>query len=84
MQPGEVEVPAVHDVDRAGLEAQHVQQVHVAYLAVADVNEPRYGPAKVQQRVQLDGGLGGAKRRPVEQAQAKVDGAGVQGLDCVV
>jgi hypothetical protein len=39
-------------------------------LAVADVNERGDRAAQVQQRVQLDGGLGRAKRRPVEQAQA--------------
>ena len=38
-------------------------------------------PAQVQQRVQLDGGLGRAKRRPVEQAQAQIDGGGVQRID---
>jgi hypothetical protein len=34
-----------------------------------------------QQRVQLDGRLGGAKRRPLEQAQTQIDGGGVQRID---
>ena len=37
--------------------------------------------AQVQQRVRPDGSLGGAKRRPVEQAQAEIDGGGVQRMD---
>ena len=84
IQPIEIQVAPVHDVERAGLDGQHVQHVDVAHLAVADVDEGRDGPAQVQQRVQLDGGLGGAKRRPVEQAQTQVDGGGVQGIDGVV
>lgn len=39
---------------------------------------------QVQQRVQLDGCLGGAKRRPLEQGQTQIDGAGVQRVDGVV
>ena len=41
-------------------------------------------PPQVQQRVQLDGGLGGSKRRPLEPAQTQVDGAGVQRAHGVV
>ena len=34
--------------------------------------------AQVQQGVQLDGRFGRAKRRPVKQAQAQIDGAGIE------
>lgn len=37
--------------------------------------------AQVQQSVHLHGRLGGAKRRPVEQTQAQIDGGGIQGVD---
>jgi len=84
VQPREVHVAAIHHVEGAGLQAEHVQHVHVVQLAVADVDEGGNGAAQVQQRVQLDGRLGGAKRRPVEQAQAQIDGAGVQRVDGVV
>ena len=53
-------------------------------LAVADVDERRNRAAQVQQRVQFDGRLGRAKRRPVEQGQAQIDGGGVQGINRVV
>ena len=46
-------------------------------LAIADVNERWNGPTQIQQRVQLDGGLG-RTRCPVEQAQAQVDGGGIK------
>ena len=41
-------------------------------------------PPQAQQRVQLDGGLGESKRRPLEPAQAQVDGVVVQRAHGVV
>lgn len=64
VQPLEVEVAAVHDVERASFDVQRVQHVHVVQLAVAEVDERGNRPAQVQQRAQLDGRLGGSKRRP--------------------
>ena len=84
VQPREIDMAAVHHVERTSLEAQHVEHVHVVQLAVADMDEGRYGAAQVQQRVQLDGRLGRAKRRPGKQAQTQIDGAGVQRIDGVV
>ena len=53
----------------------------IVQLAVADVDARRDRAAQVQQRVQREGRLGGAKRRPVAQAQAEIDGGGVQRID---
>ena len=41
-------------------------------------------PPQVQQRVQLDGGFGGAEQRPRKHRQAQVDGGRVQRVDRVV
>lgn len=59
VQTHKVHVAAIHHIERAGLEAQHVQHVHIVQLAVADVDEGRNGATQVQQRVQLDGRFGG-------------------------
>ena len=48
------------------------------------MDEDRDGPTQVQQRVQLDSRLGGAKRCPVEQRQAQIDGRGIQGVDGII
>ncbi len=68
----------IHDVKAACLGNQDVEHIDLSHLAVADVNESRNRPAQIQQRVHLYRRLGGAKRGPVEQAQAQVDGSGVQ------
>ncbi len=81
VQPREVQVTAVHDVKSPSFDGQDVEHLDIAHLAVADVDEGGNGAAQVQQRVHLHRRFGGAKRRPIEQTQAQVDGRGVQCVD---
>jgi hypothetical protein len=84
MQALEVEIATVHDVERTGLRNQQIEHIDVVQLAIADVDEGRDGTTQVEQRVQLDGRLGGPKRCPGEQRQAQIDGRGIQCVDRVV
>ena len=81
VQPLEVEIAAIHDVERAGLGQQLIEDVDLVHLAVADVEEGRDVAAQIEQRVQLDRRLGRAKRRPRKHRQAQIDGGRVQGID---
>ena len=83
-QPGEVRVAPIHQVKRARLQHQMVHNIDFVRLAVADVNEAGDVASQVQQRVQLDGRLGRAKRCPGKHRQTQVDGAGVERVDCRV
>jgi hypothetical protein len=65
-KPLVVDVSAIHDVDASRLDRQYVEHAYVVHLAVRDVDEGRNRAAQIEQRVQLDGGLGGAERRPTE------------------
>ena len=84
IKPFEVEVSPVHDVESARLGQQQVQNVDVVQFAIADVEKRRDVAPQVQQRVQLDGRLGRAKRSPSKYRQAKIDGAGIQSVDRVL
>ena len=57
MQPLEVDIAAVHDVEGAGLGYQQVEHIDVVQFAVADVQERGTVAAQVQKRMQLDGSL---------------------------
>ena len=83
-QASKVQVAPVHNVERAGLQNQDVQHIDLVHLAVADVNEGGNRALVVQQGVRLDGCLGFAKRRPVEQAQTQIDVGGIQCVDRVL
>ena len=80
-ESAEVQVTPVHHVKRSRFDGQDVEYLDVAHLAIADVNEGRNRPAQIQQRVHLHRRLGAAKRRPVEQTQAQVDGGRVQRIN---
>ncbi len=74
MQPLEIQIGAVHHIDGAGFRHQQVQDVHIMQLGIGDVHERRDVSLQIQQRMQLDTGLGGAELGPREQRQAQVDG----------
>jgi hypothetical protein len=50
------------------------------HLAVGDVDEGGNRSPQIEQRVQLHGRFGGAKRRPREHRQAQIDGRGIEGI----
>lgn len=77
----EVEVAAIPDIERTRLEAEPIEHVHVAQRAVDDANEDRDGSAHIEGRAQLDGSLGRAKRRSLEQTYSQVDSGGAQRVD---
>ena len=80
----EIQVPAIEQVVRAGLDVQQVQGVDLVGLAVADVNECGYGAAQVQKGVQLDRRFVRSKRRPGINRKAQVYRRSVEGVDrCV-
>jgi len=83
MEPFEVEIISVHDVEGTGLGQQQVKHMDVVSCAVADVQERGGVAAQVQERVQLDGRLGRVKRNPRKHRQAQVDSAGIQRVDRV-
>ena len=84
VQPREVHLPAIHHGEGTRLEREHVQHLHVVQRAIADIDERRNTAAQVQQGVPLDGRVGRAKRRPGEQTQAQIDGAGIERVYGVV
>ena len=78
IQAREIQIAAIHDVENARLEGQHVEHIDLVGLAVRDMDESRDVAAQVQQGMQLDRRLGGAKRRPWKQRQAQIDGRCIQ------
>lgn len=58
VQPGEVQIAAIHQVICSWLDNQIVENIDLVGLAVCDVNETGNRAAQVQQRMQFDGRLG--------------------------
>ena len=83
MEPGEIDIAPIHDVDRARLREQQVERVNVVQLATRNVDEARDVAAEIQQRVHLDRRLGRAEMRPRKDRQTKVDGRRIERIDGV-
>ena len=81
VEPVEVYVNPIHYVKRPGLDGQDVEHFDVAHLAIADMNKGRDCATQVQQRMHLHRRLGAAKRRPIEQTQAQIDGGRIQSVN---
>lgn len=64
VQAFEVKVGAVHDVRRAGLGDDLVEQMHIVPFSIRNLNERGDGAAQVQKSVRLHRGYIPAKMRP--------------------
>ena len=53
-------------------------------LGFGNVDKRRDVAAQIQQRMQLDAGLGGAEQGPGKHGQAPIDGGGIERVDGVV
>ena len=73
IQPGEVQIAPVQQVKRARRDSQIVQRIDLVLLAVGDVDETGNVAPQIQQGMQLDGSLDGAKRSPCKHRQTQVD-----------
>ena len=78
MEPGEVEIAAIHDIEGTGFPDQLVEDVDVVNTARRDNDDGGKVALQGQQRVQFDGGLVPPKRGPRKQREAQVNGGGVQ------
>lgn len=83
MQFLEVDIAPIHDVESTGFRHQHVEDIDLVPLAIADVNEAGDLAENVEQRVHFHCGVGRTERRPWKCRQAQVDSRCIQGIDRV-
>jgi len=78
MPAGEVEVAAIHDVERAGFPDELVEDVDVMNTAGGDNDDGGKIALEGQQGVEFDGGFVLSKCSPRKQRETEVNGGGVQ------
>ena len=74
MKAAEIDIAAIHDIDRAGFRGQQVECTDIGHLAVGNIDEAWDVAAQIEQRVHLHGGFGGPEMRPRKHRQAQIDG----------
>ncbi len=80
-QAREVDVAAIHHIETARFQRKIVQKRGIGHKRWRDAHDGGYAAAQIQHGVQLDARLGIGGRGPLEQSQAQLDGAGIDGID---
>jgi len=78
MPAGEVEIAAIHEVERAGVPDELVEDIDVMHTARGDNDDGGKVALEREQGVEFDGGLVLSKRGPRKEREAEVNGGGVQ------
>jgi hypothetical protein len=81
VEPLEVEVGTVHDIESSRFGNEHIEDIDVVQFAVGDVDKTGNRSTQVEQYVQFDRRFGGAKLGPRKQREARVDSGGIQSVD---
>ena len=79
-ESAEIQITPIQQVKRTRFYHQLVEHIDLVGLAVGDVNEARDRAVKIEQRMQPNGRLGGAKRCPRIQRQTQIDGGRIEGI----
>ena len=83
-QPREVQIAAIHHVDRTGFDWKIVEQVDLVHRARRQSEKCRNRATQIQERVQFDRGLGRTKMSPGKKAQTQVDDRRIEGVDRLI
>jgi len=78
MQPLEVQVSPIHNVDASCENRDHIQDIYIVHFAIGNMDKSGDSALQVHHCVKFNGGFVFPELCPLEQRQAQVDGRGVQ------
>ncbi len=81
VEPPVIDVPLVHEIERASLNGQAVQSHDIVRFACGNEDKGGHIAAKIDERVEFDGGFVASKLRPWKKGQTKADGGRVERVD---
>ncbi len=73
-----IQVGTIHNIDAAGNDGNHIQDLHIVGPAVRNVNKCRYSPLQIHEGVNLNGPLMLPELSSWEQRQTQVNGRRIQ------
>ena len=78
MQAREVQIAAIHDVERTGFPGELIEDVHIVDAARRHNDDGGKVALEREQRVEFDSRFAAAERGPGKQREAQINGGGVQ------
>jgi len=80
IEPTEVQVAAIHDIEGSRLGHQELKDIDIMEPSLCNFDERGYIPLKIHERMHLDCGFMFAERRPGKQGQTQVDCGGIESV----
>ena len=84
VEPCEVDVSAVHNVEGPRFQDQLVQDQVVGRFAACNADKTRDIPSQIDKRVEFDRALSLSELRPREQRQTQIDGRRIERVGCLL
>lgn len=84
MESGEVQKAAIHNVEGARFQRDHIQDVDLVEFSVGDMDKARDIAPQVEQGMETDGPFCLSEACPGKEGQAQVDRRGIQGINRVL
>jgi hypothetical protein len=81
IEPAEIEVAAVEDIETAGLGEEVIQNTDVVDFSFCYLDKRGDGAPQIEKRMELYGRFALPEHGPGEKRQTQVDGRGVEGID---
>ena len=81
IQPVEVEIAAIHDIEGAGLGEQFVEYLDLVQLALGDVVERGDVASQIEEGMEFDRRFGLSESGPRKHRETQIDGRGIEGID---
>jgi len=81
IEPSEIEIAAVEDVETAGLGNEIIQNPDIVHFPVCNLDKRGDGTSQIEKGMELDGALSFAEDRPGEKGKTEVDCRGVEGVN---
>ncbi len=81
IQPLEIQVSPIHNVDTSCQNRDHIQDVHIMGLAIGYMDKSGDRTLQIHYRVKFNGGLLPAKLGPWKQRQTQINGRGIQNFN---
>jgi hypothetical protein len=81
VEPLEIDISAVEDVDRAGFGNELIQDADIVHLPICDAQEGRDASPQIEQRVELDRAALFLEQSPRKEVETQIDGRGIECID---
>jgi len=84
VESGKIEIASVENIYGSRLYGEVVEKIDLVDFAMGDENQRRDAASQIHEGMELDRSFSLAELSPGEKRETKVDGRGIEGIDCLL